>query len=1049
MKKVFVWCKDNIFFLFTLLLLAFIPLYPKLPLVDVVNVWVYIRLEDFVVLFILLWWMVSVGRKPRLLDTHLTLPILVFWCVGALTTIHGILLVFPGLADVFPNVALLSYLRRIEYMSLFFIGYTGMKGKQFFTPFITVLTVSFGLVLVYGIGQRYLGFPAFLTMNEEFAKGMAIQLSPMSRVSSTFAGHYDLAAYLVLILSIMASFVFGYRHWFVKTMFFGIVAAGLAVLFMTVSRISLFALFVSLGLVAFMHRRKVVMLLIPVLLMIVGVFFVLSPSLLARYGNTIKEVDVLVDTKTGEPIAHVSEAPKEYFEQKVVKQEYFANIASVFTSSPSASIIMPYSYIPARVVLLREPDAPTGEDLPQGTGYINLSLSPVVRRVQNFYFERKPDPKTGQAYVTIINGDYLVKRAAAYDLSFTTRFQGEWPKAIAAFRRNVLFGSGYGSVSLAVDNSYLRMLGEVGALGFVSFFAIFIVFWLYIQKVLPAIDSRPVKSFVIGVLSGIAGLFVNAVFIDVFEASKVAFILWLLMGVTAALAYASKNIAFDYLQELKKVAISPWAVIVYLGVATTLLYSLMTRNYFVGDDFTWFRWVINRDQSLPATIWGYFTRADGFFYRPGAKLYFALMYSGFWLNQSAYHIVSILLHFVVSVLVFLLTKKIAKSTFLSAVAGLLFLILSGSLEAVFWISATGFLFTTCLSLMGLLWYIEWEETKKRAPFISALLCSLVAPLFHELGIVTPLLFLVYRWTMIEAVSVRKLFADTRRRILLIPISLYLLARFAAGSHWLSGDYNYNLFKLPFNAIGNALGYISLTLFGPFSLPVYQGVRAFLREHTAIAIALGAVIAGVIILVYRKRISHCEKKEMSGFLFGAWFFLVALLPFLGLGNISSRYSYLASIGILILFVLFLKKFAVFLGHIRRDIAVVGTILFLSIFSLIHIVQLQQAHGDWYEAGETVKRFIISVDGQYSDSWANDPLQLHFVDLPIRHGNAWVLPVGIVDALWLVYRNPNMHIYTWPTVEQAFSATQPGSLTQKIFVFDDTGKVTQVHHPVTVQ
>jgi len=1028
MKKVLAWCNDNIFFLFTLLLVVFIPLYPKLPLVDVKNVWVYIRLEDFVVLFVLLWWIVSVVRRKVSIATPLTMPILLFWLVGAVTTMHGILLVFPGLADVFPNVALLSYLRRIEYMSLFFIGYAGMKEKRFFSPFITVLTMSLGLVLMYAVGQKYFSFPAYLTMNEEFAKGVPILLSPLSRVSSTFAGHYDLAAYLVLILPIMVSLMFGYRNLFVRILFLGIVAVGLAVLFMTVSRISLFALFISLGLVLLMHRKKIFLVLIPIVLVIVGVFLVISPGLLARYGNTIKEINVLVDTKTGQPIGHVTNAPQEYFQNKVVKQEYFKNIASVLTASPSASLVIPYSYIPAEVVLLREPDAPTGEDLPQGTGYINLSLSPVTKRLGQLYFERKPGSETGEITVTIINGDFLVKRAAAYDLSFTTRFQGEWPKAIAAFKRNVLFGSGYGSVSLAVDNSYLRMLGEVGALGFISFVSIFVVLWIYVKKILPNIDSRPVKSFAIGFMAGVAGLAVNAVFIDVFEASKVAFVLWLLAGVTVALVHAYKHISFDYLRELAKIATSTGAIIIYLGIATILLYWASTRNYFTGDDFTWFRWVAEGDQS----ILRYFTHADGFFYRPGAKIYFYLMYSVFWLNQSAYHIVSLSIHFIVSALVFLLAKKIMKNTLPAALTGFLFLILSGSSEAVFWISATGFLFTACFALAGLLSYIAWTEKKKRVYMILALFFSLLAPLFHELGIVTPLLFLVYRWTMTETASYPNIF--------LAPIPLYLMARIAANSHWFSGDYNYNLLKLPVNAVGNAIGYASLTLGGSMMLPLYQIFRTALRDHVAIVSLVGIIMAVVFFVICRK--------ITRVFLFGLCFFLTALLPFLGLGNISSRYSYLSSIGILILFILFLRKFAAFVGQSGRDIAVVSTLLLVSAFSLFHIVGLQQAASDWYEAGQVAERFIVSIDGQYSDSWAKDPLELHFVNMPIKHGDAWVFPVGVSDALWLVYRNPNIRVFTWPTTADAFRATQPGSLLQKIFEFDEEGRVTQVNRPVLI-
>jgi len=71
-----------------------------------------------------------------------------------------------------------------------------------------------------------------------------------------------------------------------------------------------------------------------------------------------------------------------------------------------------------------------------------------------------------------------------------------------------------------------------------------------------------------------------------------------------------------------------------------------------------------------------------------------------------------------------------------------------------------------------------------------------------------------------------------------------------------------------------------------------------------------------------------------------------------------------------------------------------------------------------------------------------MEMHFVNIPIRHGEAWVFPVGISDALWFVYRNPNIKIYTWSTVEEALSAVTYNSMTQKIFVFKSDGSVQEV-------
>src|SRR3989344_3555532 len=230
MKKIVSWISDNVLFVETIFLLAFIPLYPKLPLLDIKNTWVYIRAEDFVVLFVLL--------------------------------------------------------------SM--------------------------LIVLYGFGQKYLGFPAYLTMNEEFAKGAPITLSGLSRVPSTFAGHYDLAAYLVLIIPILISLIFGFKSWLIRAALATVSLLGIVLLFMTVSRVSFFVLFVSLLVVIFFQKKKVILFSIPAAILLGFLFITFQPTLLDRFKGTVSEVDVLVDANTGESVGHVRFVSQDYFKDKIV-----------------------------------------------------------------------------------------------------------------------------------------------------------------------------------------------------------------------------------------------------------------------------------------------------------------------------------------------------------------------------------------------------------------------------------------------------------------------------------------------------------------------------------------------------------------------------------------------------------------------------------------------------------------------------------------------------------------------------------------------------------
>lgn len=1050
LNKTFSFLSENILFIETLVLLMFIPLYPKLPLLDIRNTWVYIRAEDFLVVFVLLTWITLLLKKKITLKTPLTIPIFIFWIIGGIATIHGVLLVFPTLANVFPNIAFFNLLRHIEYLSLFFIAFQGMKEKRFLPVVITVLVTTVVGVVLYGFGQKYLEFPAYLTMNEEFAKGIPIQLSALSRIPSTFGGHYDLAAYLVLMIPLLVSLAFGFKNRLIKLFLLGTSFFGFILLFMTVSRVSFFVLFISLLVIFFFQKRKIVFLAIPMILLTVIIFVSFQPSLLNRFKSTVSQTDVLVDAQTGESVGNIKLVPKAYFKDKLVLQKRVKDKEELALTIggedqgydySSTSAVFPFKYIPPLVPYITTVDLPTGENLPQGTSYINLYLSPVERRVGNFFYEIPPDLKASiPGQVLVIHGDFIIKRAAAYDISFTTRFQGEWPRALEAFSRNILVGSGYGSVSMAVDNNYLRILGEIGLLGFVSFFAIFLSLGIYIKKIYPDIDSKLAKSFILGFGAGVIGLALNATLIDVFEASKIAYLLWLLSGITLGLLVLYQKREFSLYVQIRKAATSKYAIIVYIFLLTIVLYSPILNNYFVGDDFTWLRWAAdckNNCSPLP-TILHYFTSSDGFFYRPGTKLYFYLMYQSFWLNQVIYHMVSIFLHFAVTTLLFILARKIFKKDLLAFSSALLFLILSGPVEGVFWIAATGHLFNAMFGILSLLLFIAWEEKRKYYYYIGSFICVSLALIFHELGVVFPLLILAYKYKEESLSGVKNLIKKPYYLLLFVPDLVYLLMRFAAGSYWLHGDYSYDLLKLPFNFIGNGLGYAALSLIGPMSLPGYNLFRSITRENLMLTfILIPVVIAAAVFIykLYKKGFSPSEKKII---VFGFLFFAISLLPFLGLGNITSRYDYLASFGIVIIFVVLIRKTYEYLLFSGKEIAIGGVTVFVIIFSLFHIIQAQQTYFQWNEAGNKAKNFFISLEEAYSDSWSKDNVEFYFVNVPIKVGEAWVFPVGIQDAVWFAFNNENAKINLYNDLNSAVH--QAGLAPNKnVLRFNDDGSV----------
>lgn len=1006
--RLFQWIKDNPLLVFTLFLLAFIPLYPKFPLFDLQHTWVYIRIEDLIIGLAWIVFFITYFKKKATLSTPLSYSILIFWVVGLVATINGIIFIFPKLANVYPQLAVLNYLRRIEYLSVFFLAYSAIKHKSAITPIIATLSATLFGVFAYGIGQRLLGFPAFLTMNEEFAKGIPLRLSALARIPSTFAGHYDLAAYLIILIPIMGSMVFGYKKWYLKCIFFLLASSGFILLLMTASRVSVAVYLVTVVLMLFLQRQKKYI--IPVVILSILIMNLFT-GITSRFAQTFTQVDLVVDSRTGKAIG-------------------------VASSIGGDNITI-------------EDKQSTGENLPTGSKFINFGGGGKEQSSTITY--KKLRVGNDQAEIISKTGKVIVKKAFAYDVSFTTRFQGEWPNAIKAFQRNIFLGSGYSSISLATDNSFLRMLGETGLLGFFSFIFIFIFIGIYLVRIVPDIDDRRIKALIFGVLAGSVGLALNAILIDVYEASKVAFVLWLILGITMGLAHLYQKKSISYLAELKRIFLSVPSYLVTLVLAGFIFFGRFLSNYFVGDDFTWLRWAADCKQMLIQTglkqcsdvlptILNLFTHSEGFFYRPGTKLYFYLIYPIFELFPTPFHVISLLLHISASILVLFIIKKFLKSSMLGFVAAFLFLILSVHGEAIYWVSVTGHLIASNLILLALLSYIYWRETRRSFLFVVSALAVFISMFFHEFGTTGPLLLIAYDLVQDWRGAIRSPLKKWYYFLLLFPIVIYYLMRLSAQSVWFQGDYSYNLVKLPLNFIGNSVGYFLITLVGPFILESYTAFRAVAAQNlvvTGVIALVVIIVTGGVLVIKRNKISPQTGKII---ILSTITFFIPLLPFLGLGNISPRYAYLGSFGVVLLITYGLYRFIHAQKYSRLSYGIVTVCCFVFIF--LHVNQLYKINSDWEKAGEISNNALVGMNVAYAKPGAlpTDPV-FYFINVPIRYGDAWVFPVGFDDAVWFSFQDTELDVVQTLSEEDATMSAKTNS-NVKVFKFEQDGGLVEI-------
>ncbi len=328
------------------------------------------------------------------------------------------------------------------------------------------------------MGQLYLKFPVVSTTNKEFSKGLIISLTPGARPNSSFAGHYDLAAYLSIVLVFLGTLFFYYskmkeKGLIILTGFFSFILLGL-----TAARMSFATTLLGVTLAFWMIKKRILIILLVIFTLgaVLGI-----PELRHRLVATLT-VNLL-----GGGGAKYQPSPNAIGNFTPIAQNATKPLASAEESTSSATSsavsVAPSVAIPS--------DIAPGEP----TNYTELEVSRSTK----------------------------------------IRTDVEWPRAIRAFNKNPLLGTGYSSITIATDNDFLRSLGETGLLGTLSLILIFVAVFKKLFSNLKRLEKFE-RFFIISAICATITILATGLVIDLLEASKIASILWIMLGVSWAIS---------------------------------------------------------------------------------------------------------------------------------------------------------------------------------------------------------------------------------------------------------------------------------------------------------------------------------------------------------------------------------------------------------------------------------------------------------------------------------------------------------------------------------
>lgn len=281
--------------------LIIIVLYPKFPFINIPGTYVAIRLEDFLLFILAIVTFIGILSGPKkFFSDKIIMSFVVFFIAGAVSLAAAVLITKSAAL----TIGSLHLLRRVEYvLPLFaiFALFSKDQSSKNLDFYIKIIIIIVSIVFLYGVGQRYFNFPIVDTQNDEYSKGIALLWTPGAHINSTFAGHYDLAAFVVLILPIFSTLFFLTKNLKLKYLSLAVVLAGLWLLGASLSRVSLISWVIASSLPLFILKKYKGIFFIVIA---AGIVVLLFPSLLGRYQRFLNVYAADTATNAATPLSN-------------------------------------------------------------------------------------------------------------------------------------------------------------------------------------------------------------------------------------------------------------------------------------------------------------------------------------------------------------------------------------------------------------------------------------------------------------------------------------------------------------------------------------------------------------------------------------------------------------------------------------------------------------------------------------------------------------------------------------------------------------------------
>jgi len=144
LKNALHWLDNHLLIIICGFLLAFIPLYPKIPLWSPIEQYIVrVRLEDFFIVVAVIVWGIQVLRKKVAWVSPMLWMIMAYAVIGLISSLVAIFVIKTvPLQPLHVEKTFLHYFRYLEYFSLYVMMYSAVRRRSDLIAGISILSVQ-------------------------------------------------------------------------------------------------------------------------------------------------------------------------------------------------------------------------------------------------------------------------------------------------------------------------------------------------------------------------------------------------------------------------------------------------------------------------------------------------------------------------------------------------------------------------------------------------------------------------------------------------------------------------------------------------------------------------------------------------------------------------------------------------------------------------------------------------------------------------------------------------------------------------------------------